>query len=149
MLFVYVLPDGEVMNRWWYEWVIFHQFPRWCAKAFGSKRKRPRYILQDHEKALWAEEPMAAMDACGLTVLRSYPKCSQDLNPIETAWREMARLAETEPTQMETRAQFVRRVRKAVKWVNKHRAHLLDELCHDQRDRAKEVVQRKGSRTGF
>ena len=79
-----------------------------------------------------------------------YPRCSQDLNPIETAWREIrARLGETEPTHVESRAAFIRRLNRAVKWVNKRRATKLRELCVDQKERAVDVLAAKppGGRT--
>ena len=51
--------------------------------------------------------------------LESYPKCFQDLNVIETAWRELrARLADTEPMRVESRDDFLPRLRLAVQWVN-------------------------------
>jgi len=52
----------------------------------------------------------------------------QDLNAIETAWRELrARLDETMPTGRETRAAFLARLRRAVAWVNVHRGEYFQE----------------------
>ena len=152
-LFVYVLPEGHergrCMNRFWYEWIVLKQFPKWIVKAMGARRK-PTYLVQDHERALWAQEPRTAMRTVGLKLLERYPKCSQDLNAIETTWRELrARLNDTEPTDFESRQAFVARLRNSVVWVNRNRASLLKELCGDQKERAREVILRGGSRTGF
>ena len=137
------------MNRWWYEWLLLKQFPKWIAKALGRRRK-PTYLVQDHEKALWTAEPRSAMKRIGLKLLTMFPKCSQDLNAIETAWRELrSRLYDTEPMEMETRAEFVARLRGAVRWVNRNRKSLLRELCSDQKARAEEVILRKGNRTSY
>ena len=148
-VFIYVLPDGECMNRWRYQWVLQHMFPKWIRKALGRRRK-VSYLIQDHERALWTAEPRKAMREIGVKLLESYPKCSQDLNPIATVWREIrARLNDTEPQKMEARKVFLQRLRNAVAWVNTSRSNLLKELCEDQKDRAKEVLERKGGRTSF
>ena len=88
----------------------------------------------------------------GLTLLENYPKCSADLNPIETAWREVrARLADSEPEAFETRGAFVRRLRQAVAWCNAHRAPLFDHLCSSAKERAAAVLAATppGARTAF
>ena len=150
-LFIYyVLPEGECMNRVWYEWLILTQFPKWITKALGGVRRKPSWIIQDHEKALWTPEPLAMMKQLGLNLLTKYPKHSQDLNAIETAWREVrSRLNETEPTTNESRPAFVVRLRAAVAWVNTNRRALFLELCSDQKDRAQEVLKMGGGRTSF
>ena len=148
-LFVYVLPAGECMNRWWYEWIVLKQFPKWIVKAIGSRRM-PTGLVQDHEKALWTAEGRNAIKAIGLKLFTKFPKCSQDLNAIETCWREVrSRLAETEPRERETRAEFIVRIRAAVAWVNRNRRNLFLQLCSDQKDRARELLDRDGSRTSF
>ena len=82
------------------------------------------------------------------TLLKSYPKCSQDLNPIVTAWREVRhRLNDTEPTGLETRAPFIKPLHQAVAWVNKNRAKYLMTICASQKAWAKDVEQALGART--
>ena len=89
------------------------------------------------------------MASIGLRLLTSFPKCSQDLNAIETAWREVrARLSDTEPQEIEDRTAFMRRLRNAVSWVNSNRSGLLQQLCQDQKDRARDVLENSGGRTG-
>ena len=75
---------------------------------------------------------------------------AQDLNAVETAWRELrARLNETMPTGRELRSEFLARLRRAVAWVNTHRCDLFKELCTNQKERAREVVAAKGGRTKY
>ena len=136
------------MNRWWYAWIVEHCFPRWIAKVLGEGAKA--FLLQDHEKALWTDEARAAMKKVGVQLLENYPKCSQDLNPIECAWRELrARLAATEPNKLESRADFVKRLRAAVAWVNANQSEHLARLCASQKERAGEVLLQRGGRTKF
>ena len=145
-LFVTVLPEGEAMNRWNYAKVVAKCFPGWIRSAMG-RRAKP-IMVQDHERALWCDEPRDAMRECGIELLENYPKCSQDLNVIETAWRELReRLYETEPTEMEDREEFIKRLRLAVAWVNRNRRSYLRHLCRAQKERAEEVLDQKGGRT--
>jgi hypothetical protein len=146
ILFIYVLPTGERMNRWWYEWLILTVFPKWIAKAVGARTRV--FLVQDHERALWTKEPVQAMKKVNIELLENYPKCSQDLNPIETAWKELReRLAHTEPRpqdskeasirkSMESRDVFIKRLRNAVVWLNKNRASYFGHLCLSQKSRA-------------
>ena len=111
-------------------------------------RKARAILIQDHEKALWTEEAREAIQEGGLELLERYPKCSQDLNVIETAWRELrARLADTEPVQIEDREAFVKRLRAAVAWVNRNRRTYLRNRCFAQKERAKDVLLQDGGRT--
>ena len=144
-LFVYIFPEGQTMNRWWYAWIINTMFPRWLEKAAGNPDV---FLVQDHERCLWSDEPRQAMRDQGVSLLENFPKCSQDLNPIETAWRELrARVAETEPESREGRADFIARLRNAVAWVNSNRADYLQHLCNSQKDRARDVIAQDGGRT--
>ena len=71
------------MNRWWYEWIIRHKFPAWLRKATGGDSRS--FLVQDHERCLWTEEPRCALREQGIHLLEHYPRCSQDLNAIEAA----------------------------------------------------------------
>ena len=86
----------------------------------------------------------------GIQLLENFPKCSQDLNPIETAWRELrSRLDATLPKNLEKREDFIPRLRAAVAWVNANRSEYLAHLCTDQKERALAVRKLKGSRTQY
>ena len=151
ILFVSVLPEGECMNREWYTWLIHNRFPGWLRKALGrNKYNAGAYLLQDHERCLWTEEPVEAMEDEGITLLDNFPKCSQDLNPVEVAWRELrARLFQTQPIGRETRDAFICRLRSAVGWVNRNRKPLFKEICCAQKAWARDVLNANppGSRT--
>jgi len=135
-----ILPEGHHMNRWWYAWIVEHCFPTWLGDC--------TYIIQDHERCLWCEEPLAAMAKLGLEVVEDYPKCSQDLNAIENAWKILReRLYETLPQALECREDFVTRLRAAVAWVNRNKRGQLLHLSHNQKERAQEVLLQKGGRT--
>ena len=111
VLFITILPEGNVMNRWWCEWVVERRFDEWLGTAFGRNRLEV-FVVQDHERALWTPEPRAAMPRLGIRLLENFPKCSQDLNPIEQVWKELrGRLATTQLVEMETRASRSRRKR--------------------------------------
>ena len=142
-----VLPQGECMNRFWYEWVIQRKFPDWIKNSFGVQ-KRGVSLLQDHERCLWADEPRKAMRNIGVMLLTNFPKCSQDMNPMETVWRELrTRLAQTQPVARESREAFICRLRSAVTWVNRNRADYLLYLSTAQREWAQDLIDAKGART--
>ena len=83
-----------------------------------------------------------------IAALVIFPKLSQDLNPIETAWREVrTRLDDTQPVAMETRAGFILRLRLAVAWVNRNRMEYSAKLCSSQKRLAKGVKKADGGRT--
>ena len=96
--------------------------------------------MQDHERCLWTAKPREAMKAINVNVLENYPKCSQDLSPIEIAWRELkTRLDVTLPASFESCAEFLSRLRNATAWVNSNRTDYLYELCTSQKTWARDV----------
>ena len=139
ILCVYVLPEGVAMNTEMYTWVIENKFRLWLDLAFARATKV--FLVQDHEKCLWADEPVGALEDENIELLEHYPKSSQDLNPIETAWRELkTRLDFTMPDTFESRPQFVQRLHQAVAWVNKNRSAYLLKICRSQKEWAKDVL---------
>jgi hypothetical protein len=149
--FVSALRKGMSMNSKRYSKFVRKHFLKWTRKALGKKNTKQPFLVQDHERCLWTEESQKAIREAGVRLLENYPKSSQDLNAIETCWRELReRLYVTEPTDLETRCKFLRRMHKAVAWVNKHRKKYLLELCNDQKERANDVLCGKppGARTG-
>ena len=137
---IYVLPQGQSMNRWWYAWLIERHFPQWLGSC--------KYIVQDFERCLRCEEPLQAMQRIGARVVEEYPRCSQDLNAIENAWNLLRdRLYDTMPTGAEPRQDFIQRLRNAVGWVNRNKRRELRELSTNQKKRARDVLELKGSRT--
>ena len=60
-LFIYVVPEGQAMRKSTYAWLVEHRFAKWIAAAFGDDEAV--YLLQDHERCLWSDEPREQMKA--------------------------------------------------------------------------------------
>ena len=136
-----VLPAGENMNRWTYAWMIEHDFPRWKGKC--------KLLVQDFEGCLHCPEPLAAMEKVGLSLIEKYPTSSQDFNAIENCWHLLReRLYETMPTELETREDFIQRLRNAVLWLKNNHKETMLGWCTNQQERASEVLN-KGGRCRF
>ena len=141
-LHVTILPAKQAMNRWWYAWIVKRYFPYWLE---GCDK-----LVQDYERCLRCSEPMEEMRKLSVEAIADYPKCSQDLNAIENAWNIVRqRLDVTLPMDMESRDDFIARLRVAVNWVNTHRSEQLWQFCTNQKERADEVLLRDGGRTSF
>ena len=141
-LSITILPAGQAMNRWWYAWIVRHYFPRWLGSC--------DYLVQDYERCLRCEEPLAAMRAIGVALVDDYPKCSQDLNAIENAWKLLKdRLNATLPGALESREAFISRLKNAVAWVNVNKGDTLLDLCTNQKRRAADVLALSGGRTAW
>ena len=137
-----ILPKGERVNRWWYAWIVQRYFPQWLDGC--------NQIIQDYEACLRCTEPLDEFRKLNVQVVKDYPKCSQDLNAIENAWKLLRdRLDQTQPAQMESREDFVARLRNAVRWVNENCYDQLLHFCTNQKERAAEVVDLKGGRTSW
>lgn len=133
ILHITILPKGEHMNRWWYAWIVEHYFPKWLDGC--------DLLVQDHEGCLRKEEPLEAMKTIGVSLVPNYPKSCQDLNTCENAWKYVQdRLFETMPAGRESRDEFIPRLRNAVDWVNRNQHDALLELCHNQKKRARELL---------
>lgn len=140
ILHVCVLPKGQVMNRWWYSWLIEARFHGWLGNC--------KYLVQDYERCLRCEEPLEAMRSIDLKLVDKYPKASPDLNAIENAWNFLReRLDETYPTKLEDRDDFIRRLHNAVSWVNRNKGDALLTLSRNQKRRAQDVMNNDGGRT--
>ena len=102
-------------------------------------------LLQDGEKALWCDEPLAALSGAGIKVLDNYPTNSADLNAIENAWALLrSRLADTQPAAREHRGQFIVRLRNACAWVNSNQASALRYYAANLKEHADDVVLMEG-----
>ena len=141
-LHIHVLPPKTPMNRWIYEQTIRQCFKQWL------KRFRNPILVQDHERCLWCQEPLAAFRDCGIEVCDKHPKHSPDLNAIENAWFHLrARLNATVGGGKEQRSPFIRRLHRAVKWLNKNKRKTLLSLSRNQKRRAADVLANEGQRT--
>ena len=100
-----------------------------------------------HERCLWRESNLAALAAAGCPAVTRFPKCSPDLNAIEGWWHRLRqRLEETAPDALETRPQFLARLRLTARWMSKRwRADAL-HLATNQKDRARQVLDLNGQK---
>ena len=149
-LFVTILPEHMTMTAETYVGIIKKNFAQWLQQGLGRRAAaRGAFLVQDHEKCLWKDGPQDALKEAGVTLL-DFPKCSQDLNPIEICWRELrARMDVTAPTDREHRSDFVKRLKNAVAWLNVNRHDYFLKLCYSQKEWARDVQAAKppGSRT--
>ena len=114
------------MNRWRYAEIIRRYFSRWLQDC--------DQLVQDFESCLRCEEPLQELRTLGVEVVPDYPKCSQDLNAIENAWKLLRdRLYETMPTGIECRDDFVARLHCAVRWLNSNCSEQMLKLCTNQK----------------
>ena len=133
VLNVHVLDEGEVMDRALYVELIEDKFDDW--------RLNCDFLVCDYEGCLRTPEALHALNRCGLQLVDGYPKVSQDFNAIENAWAILReRLDETCPVDLETRGDFVKRLRAAVRWANTHRSDQLWMLSTNQKKRATECL---------
>lgn len=141
-LHITILPKGEHMNRWWYAWIIKRYFPDWLDGC--------TQVVQDFEACLRCDEPLEELRKLKVELVPDYPKCSQDLNAIENAWKLLReRLDATLPSCLESRGDFTLRLKNAVRWINANRYEQLLHMCRNQKERANELLELKGGRTSF
>ena len=130
------------------------RYTEMVEKHFTSWRKNclPRggrvFVVKDYERFLRSEVNIAAEAKAGCVQVPMYPKCSPDLNAIEGWWRKLKLyLEEHEPAEMETRKDFLRRLRRAVDSLNKRCRRQGRQLCRNQKERASECKKLGGART--
>ena len=137
-----VLEQGEVMNQELYTELIEDKFDKWLAGC--------SYLVQDFERCLRCPGPLQALREIGVELVPEYPKCSQDFNAIENCWHLLRdRLRETMPRKLETRADFISRLHKAVAWLNRSKRQVLWDLATNQKERCRDCLSMtpRGGRT--
>jgi hypothetical protein len=136
------------MNGKRYQDLAASKFVGWRKACFGDNK--PCDLIQDHERCLWSTASVEALKKAGCPPVENYPACSPDLNAIENVWAELRkRLAETEVVHLESRADFIARLRRCVNWLNENKAEEMLGLCTNQKKRARDVLAATppGSRT--
>ncbi len=67
---------------------------------------------------------------------------------MENVWEILrGRLAETLPAGLETRDAFIRRLKLAVQWANRHERDQLWYLARNQKERCRDCQNNEGGRT--
>ena len=145
----WVLPvDGARttnMNGERYNHLVKTKYAKWRRSCFGARGRA--HLVKDYEKCLWQTRNMEAEKEAGFDVVERHPKCSPDLNAIEGWWRRLKdRLLEQAPVEIETRAEFVTRLRRTVTWLNQNARAEGRKLCTNQKERARQVLLLRGAR---
>jgi hypothetical protein len=114
------------------------QFALWRRCCFGDDK--PVHLVQDHERCLWQDRNLVALKEAGLTLVTNFPKCSPDLNAIEGWWHRLRDLLEERaPVEMESREDFIRRLRRTVTWMNANLHSEALKLATNQKQRVADV----------
>ena len=151
LLQFFVLPaDGpkktKHMNSTRYNRLVKSKFAKWRRACFGGRAGRV-VLVKDHEKCLWKKANLKAEREAGFDTLTNFPKCSPDLNAIEGWWKRLKqRLDLTAPEEIETRAAFIKRLRRTVAWLNARCQAEGRKLCRNQKVRAAAVLKLQGAR---
>jgi len=151
-LFYEVLPaDGARSTNMTgdrYRDLVKKKFSEWREKSYPEPG--PVYLVQDHERCLWQPASLQTLREAGLTIVSNYPKHSPDFNAIEGWWNMLRmRLGQTAPVALESRAAFVQRLRRSVKWLNDNRGDQALALATNQKKRAREVQQLEGAKCKY
>ena len=104
-------------------------------------------IVKDFEKFLRQRRNIKAEEAAGLKTLPQHAKLAPDLNAIENVWDLIQdRLLLTAPVEMESRTDFIKRLRRTVTWMNTHAKVQIRGVCRNQKKRAAHVLKLSGAR---
>jgi hypothetical protein len=142
ILNIHILEEGEVMDSCLYSELVEDKFGEWMLST--------KYLVQDFERCLRTQEVRHTLQTEGIHLVEKYPKVSQDFNAIENAWKELRdRLFATLPATLESREQFIVRLKAAVQWLNWNRSRQLWYLSTNQKERAQECLDNEGGRTSW
>ena len=140
----------------------------WCVLAIctGILLRTPdicgRWLIVCFSRCLKTPASQSVVREVGFSDMTSFPKCSPDLNAIEGVWARLKDLLEQSapetletlleqraPETLETRAAFLVRLRRTVRWMNVNLKEDLLSMCTDQHGRAREVLLLGGAKTEF
>ena len=139
---IHILEEGEVMDTLLYVELIEDMFPLWRANC--------EHLVCDFESCIRSSQAVRALQKIDLPLVDDYPPVSQDFNAIENAWAILKeRLDETVPISLESRDDFIIRLRAAVQWANRTRSDQLEYYSTNQKERAVACLKSKppGGRT--
>ena len=136
VIHLHVLDEGDVMDTVLYTELVEDKFEGWAGDC--------EWLVCDFERCIRSESAVRALGKIGLKLVENYPRCSQDFNAIENVWAILKeRLDETVPVQLESREDFVKRLKAAARWCNRARADQLWKLSTDQKERAEACLNSK------
>ena len=152
---IHILPTAEKgvgtahMNGPRYREMITKFGRKWISECFPNQVPKHVRLVQDHERCLWQDASLACLKNHGFDVLENYPVNSPDLNAIETVWNMIRQeLFASSPTSVESREDFIHRLRAAVRTVNKNRDGLM-RLCTKMPEKVRAVQKLQGARTAW
>ena len=106
-------------------------------------------VVLDGEKCMHGGLATAALTEAGVPT-ETLPPNSPDLNPIENAWALLdGRLSDTDPGKLEKEPAYKARVENAVRWCNRAKKALLENMVESMPRRLAAAVQLKGARTSY
>ena len=133
------------MNGARYHDFVSKNFKTWRKACLSRGRV---FVAKDFESFLRNTENIQAEADAGCDQIDKYPKSSPDFNAIEGWWRRLKMyLEERAPTELESRDDFIRRLRRAVNHLNTHCREEGRRLCRNQKERARSCLALNGSRT--
>ena len=121
------------MNGDRYEHMLKRRFKAWGERMFPRAGSTKLIMVRDFKGLLRRLRNLKADENAGLNTLSQHPMLPPDLNAIESIWDLLQdRLLLTAPMEMESRADFIKRSRRIVTWMNTNaRAHMRG-LCRRQ-----------------
>ena len=128
------------MNETLYVELIEDKFEGWLGSC--------RYLVSDFEKCLRATGPLKALAQIGVELVEGYPRSSQDFNAVENCWDILReRLKVTLPRGLESRVDFIVRLKQAVAWMNRSQRDQLEYYALNQKERCRDCLLLDGGRT--
>ena len=129
---------------------VKRSFKAWRKKMFSRAGSTTLPLVKDFEGFLRQARNLKAEGDAGLETLAQHPKLAADLNAIESIWDLLQdRLLLTAPVEMESRRDFIKRLRRTVTWMNTNaRAHMRG-LCRNQKNRADKVLKLRDARCSY
>ena len=129
---------------------VKRSFKAWRKKMFSRAGSTTLPLVKDFEGFLRQARNLKAEGDAGLETLAQHPKLAADLNAIESIWDLLQdRLLLTAPVEMESRRDFIKRLRRTVTWMNTNaRAHMRG-LCRNKKKRADKVLKLRDARCSY
>lgn len=132
---------------------------KWLRElGFSTRRedaaKKGPILVMDKERCLHAPESKRLLRSHGITILKSHPTSSPDLNAIETLWAKMkARVFSSQgfPTKIARRDFWGRRVQNAIRDMNSHqgRDSIANMTWRSMKSRCRAVIENDGGKTEY